>query len=330
MTSITGTAANDVITGTTADDVIDGGLGNDRINGGAGNDVIFGGLGVDTLTGDAGNDTLYGGDGNDGFFGGGNDDTIYGENGDDNMFGDAGNDTLYGGDGNDSLNGGTGNDTLYGGAGKNTLNGGAGTDIFVLELASADLTPAVRADLHTLNDWMMTQYQQAGSLSALSLQSTGTTLTLPALGLTLGTIEGVTVLLDGIPTPFESLLNQAPVTEPDVSLLTQEDTPVSGQVSATDSDGDAMSWSVHSGPANGTLSLNAADGTYTYNPEGNFSGTDTFSVRVADPSGAFSIQTVTVAVNPRQRCTGNRFKRVRRQRRRSFGQRGFAGHRYRW
>ncbi len=298
MAVINGTAVNDVIVGTTLDDLIDGGAGNDRINGGAGNDIIYGGLGVDTLTGDAGNDTLYGGDGNDGFFGGGGNDTLYGEAGDDNMFGDGGNDILYGGDGNDTLNGGTGDDTLYGGAGVNTLYGGAGNDTFVLELSSATLTAAMRSDLDTLKTWMAEQAAAAGSLAAQSAQTSGASLTLSALGVTVSLIEGVKVMLDGVEKPISFFLNQAPVANATVAVSTQEDTAFTASVGATDPDGDTLSYSLAQGPVHGALALNAATGAYTYTPGANFNGSDVFSVEVADGNGGLATQTVTVGVTP--------------------------------
>ena len=296
MAIINGTAANDVINGTTVADVIDGGAGNDRINSGAGDDIIYGGLGNDTLTGDAGNDTLYGGEGNDGFFGGGGNDTIYGENGDDNMFGDGGNDFIYGGAGNDQLTGSTGDDTLFGGAGINILNGGAGNDTFVLELTSAGITADIRADLVTLKNFMDSQLAAAGSLAALAAQTTSTSLTLSALGVTINGLEQVNILVDGVSKPLTSLINQAPVADATASLLTAEDTAISGQVIASDVDGDTLSFATAQGPANGTLTLNASTGAYTYTPGANFNGSDSFTVVVADPSGLTATQTVNVGI----------------------------------
>ncbi|MEQ1669477.1 MAG: tandem-95 repeat protein, partial [Hyphomicrobium sp.] len=298
MATINGTAGNDVLTGTTLDDVIDGGAGNDRINGGTGNDVLAGGDGVDTLTGDAGNDTLFGGNGNDGFFGGGGNDTISGDAGDDNMFGDGGNDTLLGGDGNDSLNGGTGDDTLSGGAGTNTYNGGAGNDTIVLELSSATLTAAMVDDLSTIKSWMIDKLATDGSIANQSAQTTGASLALAALGVTFSTIENVKIMLDGVETPIDQFFNQAPETETSAALSTDEDTAISGQVIATDANGDVLAYSVAVGPANGTLTLDADTGAYTYTPGANFNGSDSFEVAVADPSGQTASQVVTVGVAP--------------------------------
>jgi Ca2+-binding RTX toxin-like protein len=296
MAKIDGTAGNDVITGTTLDDMIDGGAGNDRINGGTGNDVIYGAAGTDTLTGDGGNDELHGGDGNDGFFGGGGNDLLLGEAGDDNMFGDGGNDELHGGDGNDQLNGGTGDDVLNGGAGVNTLIGGGGIDTVVLELSQASLSDAVRGDLAMLKGWMADQAAAAGSTVAQSAQTVGASLTLSSLGLTVSLIENIKILLDGVETPIDSLLNQAPVASAAVDVATSEDAPLTASIVATDPDGDALTYVVGQGPQHGTLVLDAASGGYTYTPNADYSGADAFAVEIADGKGGVVSQQVSIAV----------------------------------
>ncbi|MBL8882160.1 MAG: cadherin-like domain-containing protein [Hyphomicrobium sp.] len=296
--AILGTSGNDVIAGTPGDDIIEGGDGNDRINGGAGNDTIYGGNGNDTLTGDAGNDTLYGGDGNDGFFGGGGDDTIYGEAGDDTLYGDSGNDTLYGGDGTDKLFGGTGNDTLIGGAGNNTYDGGSGYDTVVIDLTAGALNSDVRADLNTLKSWMDAQLATAGSMTALTSQTSGSTLTLAHLGVTMSNVEAVVIKVDGVVTPIGELINQAPQAASAQSHVVDEDSVVTGTASFTDGDNDALEFAVGTAPAHGSLSVDAATGSYVYTPTENWSGDDVFFVKATDPSGASAIQRIDVTVKP--------------------------------
>ena len=293
---IFGGDGGDTIRAGGGNDAVHGDAGNDLINGEAGDDILFGDAGNDTLTGDAGNDTLYGGEGNDGFFGGGGNDNLFGENGDDNLFGDGGNDIIYGGAGNDSLNGGSGDDTLYGGAGINTYNGGVGIDTAVVEITSAQLTTAVRADLASLRGFLDAQLVTAGSVAALSAQTTGASLTLSALGLTLSNVETVRIFVDGVETPISQLINRAPVANASVSLPVNEDTAVSGNVGASDPDGDTLAYTVAQGPSQGTLSLNAETGAYTYTPGANYNGTDSFAVRVADGNGGFATQTINVGV----------------------------------
>ncbi len=118
------------------------------------------------------------------------------------------------------------------------------------------------------------------------------------LVLTLSAIEKVTVFVDGQPVALADILNQAPVAAAITSVSTNEDVSVSGQVVATDPDGDTLSWSLVQGPTNGAVVLDGATGHYTYTPGSNFNGSDTFQVRVADTSGAFALQQVTVSVAP--------------------------------
>lgn len=294
--TIDGDDTNNVITGTTAADVIYGRGGNDRINGGAGDDTIVGGLGADTLTGDAGNDQLYGGDGNDGFFGGGGNDYISGEVGDDTVFGDAGDDYIEGGEGLDKLTGGTGNDTLVGGPGYTIYDGGAGVDTVVIEFATSTLSNAVRADLASLKAFMDGQLSAAGSVTALATQTAGPKIVLPSLGLSLSNTEAIKILVGGVETPITKLLNDAPTADASVALETVEDAPIKSAVLAQDANGDVLTYTVASGPANGAVTLDAATGQYTYTPTANFSGTDSFRVVVADPGGASVEQTVHVGI----------------------------------
>jgi hypothetical protein len=63
----------------------------------------------------------------------------------------------------------------------------------------------------------------------------------------------------------------------------------------SDPDGDTLTASLVSGPADGTLTLNAG-GSFTYTPNAGFSGSDTFTYRATDPGGAQSIGTVFISI----------------------------------
>jgi VCBS repeat-containing protein len=93
-------------------------------------------------------------------------------------------------------------------------------------------------------------------------------------------------------------VNDAP-TVPNYTLTTPEDTPVAGQVTGIDLDGDNLSYVAGTPPANGTVVVNA-DGTYTYTPGANFNGTDSFTVVVSDGNGGTVTSTVDVTVTPTQ------------------------------
>uniref|UniRef100_C5CL57 Outer membrane adhesin like protein n=1 Tax=Variovorax paradoxus (strain S110) TaxID=543728 RepID=C5CL57_VARPS len=94
----------------------------------------------------------------------------------------------------------------------------------------------------------------------------------------------------------EQNINDAPKA-PDYTKTTNEDTPVSGQVTGSDVDGDTLTYVKGSDPAHGTVTVNA-DGTYTYVPGANFNGTDSFTVTVSDGHGGTTTSTVTVTINP--------------------------------
>ncbi|MER3352831.1 MAG: Ig-like domain-containing protein [Hoeflea sp. D1-CHI-28] len=83
------------------------------------------------------------------------------------------------------------------------------------------------------------------------------------------------------------------------SVTTLEDVALQGAVSATDADGDVLTFSVEAGdgPSNGTLVMQA-NGTYTYTPNADYNGTDSFTYTVTDGNGAPQTATVTIDVTP--------------------------------
>ncbi|MCT4708673.1 Ig-like domain-containing protein, partial [Enterobacteriaceae bacterium H11S18] len=48
------------------------------------------------------------------------------------------------------------------------------------------------------------------------------------------------------------------------AATTAEDVPFTGQVTATDADGDTLGYTITTQPAHGTVTLNATTGAYTY------------------------------------------------------------------
>jgi hypothetical protein len=90
--------------------------------------------------------------------------------------------------------------------------------------------------------------------------------------------------------------NPAPIAVND-SFTTPYLTPVSGNVALNDSDpdGDALTFTVVTQPANGTVSMTGV-GAFTYTPNSGYSGTDSFTYRVTDADGASASATVTVTV----------------------------------
>ncbi|WP_132253721.1 Ig-like domain-containing protein, partial [Methylobacterium segetis] len=80
-------------------------------------------------------------------------------------------------------------------------------------------------------------------------------------------------------------------------LVTPEDTPVDGRLSLRDVDGDPLTVAVEQAPRSGSLILRP-DGSYTYLPNRDFHGSDSFTLRVADPNGGVTLVTVPVTVDP--------------------------------
>lgn len=95
-------------------------------------------------------------------------------------------------------------------------------------------------------------------------------------------------------------IGQAHATAPtarDGSGSCNEDASVTVKLSASDRDGDALTYSIVDNPSNGSVSLTSNRATYT--PNANFNGTDTFTFKVRDTTFAESaVATVTITVNP--------------------------------
>ncbi|WP_281266879.1 Ig-like domain-containing protein [Curtobacterium sp. 9128] len=63
--------------------------------------------------------------------------------------------------------------------------------------------------------------------------------------------------------------------------------------------GDGLSVTSHTDPANGTLTMTAKDGSFSYVPNNGFSGTDQFTYTATDGGGRTSTSTVTITVAPK-------------------------------
>ena len=92
-------------------------------------------------------------------------------------------------------------------------------------------------------------------------------------------------------------VNDVPVTV-NQNLTTPEDTPIAGNVVASDLDGDTLSYAISSTATNGTVTLNTTTGAFVYTPGANYNGPDTFIVTVSDGQGGTTTSTVTIGVTP--------------------------------
>jgi hypothetical protein len=79
-------------------------------------------------------------------------------------------------------------------------------------------------------------------------------------------------------------------------LATPVGTPLTGTLQATDQDGDPLTFSLASGPNNGTVIVNP-NGSFTYTPNPGYVGLDVFSFSVTD-GFASTTATVKISVGP--------------------------------
>ncbi|HEV2529069.1 MAG TPA: Ig-like domain-containing protein, partial [Thermomicrobiales bacterium] len=94
-------------------------------------------------------------------------------------------------------------------------------------------------------------------------------------------------------------VNDPPVARAD-SASTDEDTAVSVNVLANDSDIDGNTLSIASfdQPTNGVVTRSSTFGTLVYTPNANFSGTDSFIYTISDGQGGVDSAVVTITVRP--------------------------------
>lgn len=96
-------------------------------------------------------------------------------------------------------------------------------------------------------------------------------------------------------------INDAPVAAADLYSLDEDSlleiAPDSVLANDSDVDGDALTAALVYGPAHGSLTFNA-DGSFSYTPQADWNGTDSFSYRASDGNAASSPITVTLTVDP--------------------------------
>jgi VCBS repeat-containing protein len=91
-------------------------------------------------------------------------------------------------------------------------------------------------------------------------------------------------------------VNDAPVAAGPVAASTPEDTPLAATLPAgSDVDGDALAYALGTGPAHGTVVVNP-DGSYTYTPDANYNGADSFTYTVCDAGPLCDSSGVTLTV----------------------------------
>lgn len=127
--------------------------------------------------------------------------------------------------------------------------------------------------------------------------------------------EEIAVVTEPLPTlppppPTTTIVTADPVVNPTItttvinnndpvltaaSISGLEDNEMSGQVTGTDANSDTITFSLSTGPSNGSISVNA-DGTFIYAPSADYAGTDSFIIAGSDGNGGIGYSTVSVDV----------------------------------
>ena len=87
-------------------------------------------------------------------------------------------------------------------------------------------------------------------------------------------------LYDSLAGTRRTIFNQAPWLTP-VQISGEGLVPIVGSLNAVDLEGDAIKYTIVTGPASGTLTI-ADDGTFTYVPNNGFTGVDSFVISATD------------------------------------------------
>ncbi len=293
-------------------DTIDGGDGHDTLQGSSGNDAIF----LDTVNSNPTSgamlssiEVINAGDGNDvvdltsdrfdygsvTVDGGSGNDLLWTADGDDTIYGGSGNDTINAGAGDDLVDAGSGDDlvtAVKGEVGHDVYHGGDGTDTLRVMLKTADYTDDVREELQEFKAFIENPANAGVSFTFVTLG-----------GLTVDSFEALKLVVDGVEINLNSPPSVTAITGGTGVESINDATPtvVTGSITASDSDGDSLTYSVTDAAAaghHGTLAIDQ-NGNYTFTAaDPDWDGTDTFTVQISDGHGGVTTQSVTITVTP--------------------------------
>ncbi len=91
-------------------------------------------------------------------------------------------------------------------------------------------------------------------------------------------------------------VNDAPVFTSATALATNEDIAATLQLTATDADGNALSFTLLNSVQHGTITVSAA-GAVSYTPAPNYAGTDSFNAQVSDGVGGTATTSVAITIS---------------------------------
>jgi Big-like domain-containing protein/VCBS repeat protein/copper-binding protein NosD/peptidase M10/serralysin-like protein/hemolysin type calcium-binding protein len=172
--------------------------------------------------------------------------------------------------------GGSGDDDLTGNGDGNILDGRAGTDTVHFSGNRADY------EINPIVGGFVVEDLRGGSPDGTD------------------TVLGVETFEFADVTQGAGVVDNDPPVAEDTAVVGDEDTPINGQAQADDPDHPDSSLAFalvgpNGGAANGTVTMNP-DGSFTYTPGLDFSGTDTFQFEVTDPGGLSDTGTIQVVV----------------------------------
>jgi len=249
---------------------------------------------------------LFGTRGDDVLEGGNKSNAMFGLDGNDELIGSGGNDWLDGGRGNDLLDGGAGNDKVFGGKGDDTAvysmaenlgagacgfatrdlyDGGKGDDTLQLVLTKqeSELT-SVQDDIAKFEAFLLAHANPCGDR--------GPVFKFSSFDLAVRDFENLDVVIIG---------NEAPVALADAWEVNEDDVlvvPANG-VLANDTDPDGKPQPLtavnFTDPAHGTLTF-GADGSFTYMPDKDYFGADSFTYQAYDGADTSAVTNVTLTV----------------------------------
>ena len=217
-----------------------------------------------TLEGTAGDDVLVGTPGDDVIDGRDGDDEIRSRGGNDVVCGRRGNDKVYGGSNADLLLGGPGSDLLLGEDGRDLARGQDGDDYLIGGDGEDELLGGEGDDLAS------------------------------------GGADRDDCRAETMWSCNEEPANSAPVARNDAYALDEDgslDVPAPGVLgNDTDADGDVIGAIQVTSPAHGTV-IFSDNGSFTYTPDSNFHGTDSFNYVAHDGNAESAPATVTLTVS---------------------------------
>ena len=107
-----------------------------------------------------------------------------------------------------------------------------------------------------------------------------------------GTANSATVTM----TITVTAVNDEPVCSADTTSG-NEDVDQTGTITCTDAEGDVLTYAKVGGPSDGSATVDG-DGSWTYTPDANFNGSDSFTFRANDGSDNSNTATMSITVNP--------------------------------